>query len=250
MRTEAPSGLVICNLPRSRSPLRVASPGKPLLREVPPFLPALLHQLQNHLEIAWAINVVFTHVLPWSRLAVFVEGNFLMANQARNILPFFSSSASRRWRGAPHQAIILIVHKQRPNPPSRSLTPFSLGARLLLHLDLDGRFPSPLPGLFCCNVFPRIRTRPPPPIPPFQTGPPPPGYRCSRPYCVAGLLLLCLQLAATRCWRFCKWWVGVLGRAISEHSNRNVSLPKPLGRTTVLLQQQRPATGEQRVRTT
>ena len=158
---EAPSGLVICNLPRSRSPLRVASPGKPFLQEVPPFLPALLCQLQNRLEIAWAINVVFTHVLPWSRPAVFVEGNFLMANQARNVLPLFSSSTSRRWRGAPHQAIILIVHKQRPNPPWRSLAPFSLRARLLLLLDLDGRFPSPLPGLFCCSVLPRVRTGPP-----------------------------------------------------------------------------------------
>ena len=107
--TEAPSGLVICNLPRSRSPLRVASPGKPFLREVPPFLPALLRQLQNRLEIAWAINVVFTHVLPWSRPAVFVEGNFLMANQAHNVLPLFSSSSSQRWRGAPHQAVVLIM---------------------------------------------------------------------------------------------------------------------------------------------
>ena len=149
MRTEAPSGLVICNLPRSRSPLRVASPGKPFLREVPPFLPALLRQLQNRLDIAWAINVVFTHVLPWSRPAVFVEGNFLMANQARNVLPLFSSSTSRRWRGAPHQAIVLIVHKQRPNPPWRSLAPFSLGARLLLLLDLDGRFPSPVRPFPC-----------------------------------------------------------------------------------------------------
>ena len=161
MQTEAPSGLVICNLPRSRSPLRVASPRKPFLWEVPPFLPALLRQLQNRLEIAWAINVVFTHVLLWSRPPVFVEGNFLMANQARNVLSLLSSSTSRRWRGAPHQAIVLIVYKQWPNPPWRSLAPFSLGARLLLLLDLDGRFPSPLPTSFCCSVLPRIRTRPP-----------------------------------------------------------------------------------------
>ena len=111
MRTEAPSDLVICNLPRLRSPLRVTSRGKPFLREVPPFLPALLRQLQNRLDIAWAINVVFTHVLPWSRPTVFVEGNFLMTNQACNVLPLFSSNTSRRWRGAPHQAIVLIVHK-------------------------------------------------------------------------------------------------------------------------------------------
>ena len=84
-----------------------------------------------------------------------------MANQAHNVLPLFSSSTSRRWRGAPHQAIILIVHKQWPNPPWRSLASFSLGARLLLLLDLYGRFPSPLPGLFYYSVLPRIRTRPP-----------------------------------------------------------------------------------------
>ena len=114
-----------------------------------------------------------------------------MANQARNVLPLFSSSTNRRWRGAPHQTIVLIAHKQRPNPPWWSLTPFSLGARLLLLLDLGGRFPSPLPASFCCSVLPRIRTRPPPPpILPVQTGPPPPGDRRSRPYCVAGLLLM------------------------------------------------------------
>ena len=176
MRTEAPSGLVICNLPRSRSPLRVASPGKPFLREVPPFLPALLRQLQNRLEIAWAMNVVFTHVLPWSRPAVFVEGNFLMANQARNVLPLFSSSSNRRWRGAPHQAVVLIVQIQRPNPPWRSLARFSLGPRLLLLLDLYGRFSSPLPALFCCSFLPRVTTGPPPQILSrlrFQTAPPP-----------------------------------------------------------------------------
>ena len=127
MRTEAPFSLVICNLPRSRSPLQVASSGKPFLWEVPPFLLALRRQLQNHLEIAWAVNVVFTHVLPWSRPAIFVEGNFLMANQAPNILPLFSSTSSRRWRGAPHQAVVLIVQIQWPNPPCRSLARFSLG---------------------------------------------------------------------------------------------------------------------------
>ena len=79
---EAPSDLVVYNLPHLRSPLGVASlgDGKPFLQEVPPFLPTLLCQLHNCLEIAWAMNAMFTHVLPWNRPAVFVEGNFLMAN--------------------------------------------------------------------------------------------------------------------------------------------------------------------------
>ena len=103
---------------------------------------------------------------------------------------------------------------------------------------------------FAAVSFPASELAPPPPILPFQAGLPPPGYRRSRPYCVASLLSLCLQPATTGCWRFCKWRAGVLGCAISEHSNRNVLLPKPLGRTTVPLQEQRPATSEQRVRTT
>ena len=106
---EAPFDLVVCNLPRSRSPLRVASTGKLFLREVPRFLQALLRQLHNRLEIAWAVNVIFTYVLLWSCLAVFVEGNFLMANQACNVLPLSSNSSSQRWRGAPSEAVILIV---------------------------------------------------------------------------------------------------------------------------------------------
>ena len=53
------------------------------------------------------MNVVFTHVLLWSRPAVFVEGNFLMANQARNILPLFSATTTED--GAPHEAVILIM---------------------------------------------------------------------------------------------------------------------------------------------
>ena len=133
------------------------------LREVLPFLPALLHQLQNRLEIAWAMNVVFMHVLPWSRPTVFVEGNFLVANQARNVLPLFSSSSSsRRWRGALHEEVILIVQIQGPNPPCQSLGRFSLGPRLLLLLDLHGRFPSPILGLVCCSFLPGVKTPPPP----------------------------------------------------------------------------------------
>ena len=127
MRTEAPSDLVVCNLPRLRSPLRVASPGKPFLREVPPFLPALLRQLQNRLDIAWAINVVFTHVLPWSRPAVFVEGNFLMANQARNVLPFFQYHQPKmEGSTAPgdHSHCAQIAAETHPGSPS---PPFPLG---------------------------------------------------------------------------------------------------------------------------
>ena len=105
---------------------------------------------------------MFTHVLPWSRSAIFVEGNFLMANQVRNVLPLFFSSSCRRWRGAPHQAVVLIMQIQRPNPPWRSLACFSLGPRLLLRLDLYGRFSSPFPGLFCCSFLPRVTTGPPP----------------------------------------------------------------------------------------
>ena len=107
------------------------------------------------------MNIVFTHVLLWSCPAVFVEGNFLMANQARNVLPLFSSSSNQRWRGAPHQAVILIVQIQRPNPPCRSLAHFSLGPRLLLLLDLYGRFSSPLPALFCYSFLPRVTIGPP-----------------------------------------------------------------------------------------
>ena len=101
-------------------------------------------------------------MLPWSRPAVFVEGNFLMANQVRNVLPLFSSSSSRRWRGAPHQAVILIMQIQQPNPPWWSLARCSLGPRLLLLLDLYGRFSSPLPALFCCSFLPCVTTGPPP----------------------------------------------------------------------------------------
>ena len=62
-------------------------------------------------------------------------------------------------------------------------------------------------------------------------------------------LSLCLQLATTDCSHYCKWWAGVLGCAINEYSNRNVLLPKPLGRIVVPLQQQQAATGVRQVRT-
>ena len=82
MWMEALLDLVVYNLPCFRSPLGVTSPkyGKPFFWEAPPFLPALLHQLHNCLEVAWAMDVVFMHVLLGSRLAVFVEENFLVAD--------------------------------------------------------------------------------------------------------------------------------------------------------------------------
>ena len=63
------------------------------------------------------------------------------------------------------------------------------------------------------------------------------------------LLSPCLQPAATDCWSCCKWQAAVLGCAISKFSNRKVQFLIPLGRKTVPLQQQRLATGVQRVRT-
>ena len=57
------------------------------------------------------------------------------------------------------------------------------------------------------------------------------------------LLSLCLQLAAIDCSCCCKWQAGVLGCAISEYFNQNLLLPKPFGRTTVPLQQQRVSNG-------
>ena len=126
---------------------------------------------------------------------------------------------------------------------------FYLRPRLLCRLALWDRFTSscfvvPQSPALESSLAPQIRHRFGAPTDP------PPGDRRSRPYCVAGLLSLRSQLAATGCCRFSKWWARVLSRAISEHSNRNVLLPKPLGTTTVPLQEQRPATGEQRVRTT
>ena len=160
MRTEAPLDLVVCNLLHLRTPLGVArlGDGKPFLQEVLPFLLALLCQLHSCLEVAGAVNVVITHVLLWSRPSVFVEGNFLVVNQAGNVVPILSSSNHQTWRGAPHEAVILIVRIQGPHPPHRSLTHFSLGPRLLLILDLHGRFPWPLPGLFCHNFLWRLTT--------------------------------------------------------------------------------------------
>ena len=55
----------------------------------PALLVALFHQLQNYLDIARVVNIVFMHALPGSRPAIFVEGNILVGNQARNIVPFF-----------------------------------------------------------------------------------------------------------------------------------------------------------------
>ena len=198
------------------------------------------------------MNVVFTHVLPWSRPTVFVEGNFLMANQARNVLPLFSSSSNRRWRGAPYQAVILIVQIQLLNPPWRSLTCFSLGPRLLLLFDLT--VGSLRLFLLCfAAVSYRVSKRHPPRrfSPAFTSR-----QLLLQPeivvdvYIILSLLLsLCLQPAATDCSSCCKWRAAILGRAISKFSNRKVQFPTPLGRKTVPLQQQRPATGAQRVRT-
>ena len=55
------------------------------------------------------MNVVFMPVLPWSRPTLFVEGNFLVANQVHKVVPLFSSSNTQRWRGALHEAVIPIV---------------------------------------------------------------------------------------------------------------------------------------------
>ena len=63
---------------------------KPFLRDVPPFLLALLCQQHNCLEVPWASNIVLTHVLLGSRQAVFVERNILVAKDACDVSPFFS----------------------------------------------------------------------------------------------------------------------------------------------------------------
>ena len=184
------------------------------------------------------MNVVFTHVLPWSRPAVFVEENFLMANQARNVLPLFPNSSSRRWRGAPHQAVVLIVQIQRPNPPWWSLAHCSLGPRLLLLLNLYGRFSSPLPTLFCCSFLLRVTTSPPRRFSPAFAS----RQLLLHPEIIIDvhtvlsfLLSLCLQPATTDCSSCCKWRAAVLGRAISKFSNRKVQFLTPLGRKTVPL---------------
>ena len=229
---------------------------KPFLQEVPPFLLALLRQLQNRLEIAWAVNVVFTHVLPWSRPTVFVEGNFLMANQARTggvtYSPFFLAVAAedggehctrrsfsscrysgRTHLGGPSPAIPL-------GPVFFFSSIFTVGS---LHL-----------FLLC---FAAVSCRVSQLAPPRRFSP----AFASRQlllhpeiivdvHTILSLLLsLCLQPAATDCLSCCKWWAAVLGRAMGEFSNRKVQFPTPLGRKTVPLQQQRPATGAQRVRT-
>ena len=141
---------------------------------------------------------------------------------------------------------------QRLNPPWWSLACCSLGPCLLLLLDLYGRFSSPLPTLFYCSFLPRATTGPP--------------RRFSLAFASKQLLLhpeividvhtilllllsLCLQPAAIDCSSCCKWWAAVLCLAISKFSSRKVQFPTPLGRKTVPLQQQWPATGAQRVRT-
>ena len=252
MRTDALSGLVICNLPHLRSPLRVASPGKPFLWEVPPFLPALLRQLQNRLEIAWAMNVVFTHVLPWSRPAVFVEGNFLMANQAHNVLPFFPTATTedggehRTRRSFSSCRYSSQTHLGGPSPT------FPLGPVFFFSSIF-------MVGSLCLFLlcFVAVSCRMSQLAPPADSLPPslPDSSSSSQKssltvHTILSLLLsLCLQPAATDCSSYCKWQAAVLGHAISEFSNQKLQFPTLLGRKTVPLQQQRPATGAQRVRT-
>ena len=123
-----------------------------------PSLPTLLCQLHNYLKVASAMNIVFMHMLPGSRSAIFVEGNFLVANLAHNVSPLFASNSSQRWRVAPYKAVILIACIQGPHPTHQSLARFSLGPHPLLLLDLHGRFHWALPGLFCHNFLWRLTT--------------------------------------------------------------------------------------------
>ena len=149
------------------------------------------------------------------------------------------SFSSCRYRG--------LTHPASPSPT------FPLVPRLLLLLDLHGRFPSPLPGLFCCNFLPRVRTPPPADsLPPLL----PDSLLLQAEIIIdvhtilSLLLLLCLQPAATDCSSCCKWRAVFLGRSTSEYSNWKVQFLKPLGRKMVPLQQQQwTAMGAQWVRT-
>ena len=128
-------------------------------------------------------------------------------NQARNVLPLFFSSSSRRWRGstAPggcsHRGRYSgQTHLGGPSP-TVPLAPSSSS------LDLYSRFSSPLPALFCCSFLLRITTGPPPQILScfrFQTAPPPPEIVVDVHTVLSLLLSLCLQPAAIDCSSCCK----------------------------------------------
>ena len=104
--------IVVCNLLCSTSATFGATSRearKPFHGKVLPFLPELLFQLYNYLEVPKVGIVVFMHVLLGSRLAIFVGQNFLMAKDGGNVFPLFSSSAL--WGGAAQETVILIMRK-------------------------------------------------------------------------------------------------------------------------------------------
>ena len=133
-----------------------------------------------------------------------------------------------------------------PIPPVHR--PLSLGPHLLLVLNLHCMLPWLLLGLFCYTFLRCLTTPLPrrfsPTLTPQQLFLQ--GEIVIDVHTVLLLLLsLCLQLAATICSCCWKWRVGVLGCAMCKYSNQKIRLPKPLGRTKVLLQQQRVAMGVQ-----
>ena len=126
---------------------------------------------------------------------------------------------------------------------------FYLRPCLLCHLALWDRFTSscfvvPQSPALESSLAPQILHR-------FGalTDPPPSRWRRRHPSYPVALAIAVLAAGFNRLLALLQWRASVLGCAISEYSNRKVLLPKPLGRTTVLLQQQRVATGEQSVRT-
>ena len=179
-----------------------------------------------------------------------------MANQARNILPLFSSSSSRRWREHRTRRSFSSCRYSGQTHPGGPSPAFPLGP--VFFFSSIFTVGSLCLFLVCfAAVSCRMSELHPPPPPPRKFSP----AFASRQlllqaeivvdvHIVLSLLLsLCLQPAATDCSSCCKWRVGILDHAISKNSNRKVQLPKPLGRKTVPLQQQRAATGAQWVRT-
>ena len=191
------------------------------------------------------------HVLPGSHPAVFVEGNFLVANEAHNIFLLFFGSTSQRWGKALHEVVVLIVRIQRPHPSCWSIAYFSLEPYHLVLLNLHGRFSWPLPSFFCSNYLRRMTT----PLPHRFS----PRFTHQQLFLHARivvdvytalllLLSLCLQLAAKISLHCLKWRADVWGHAICGYFNKKVLLPKPLGTTKASFLKQQVGMGVQRVR--
>ena len=99
------------------------------------------------------------HVLLGSRPYVFFKEKFLVANQARNIFPFFPIAAVEDG-GAQYmkQSFPSCADSAFTHPPVPRGSASTFESHLLLLLDLHGRFPWPLIGLFCCSFLWRLTT--------------------------------------------------------------------------------------------